>query len=285
MTQRRWLATKCFQCGKEVEEKDAIIIDEEKDHIFCSEDCLYQHFSKEITAMEKEFQDNRQPSDIQQTEFGKFEGCLEELLEAPDEIWEDSDTLPDTVVYNYIGQFVIDEQSVYYVAVVHLTGDMPTFVFLHFPTNDSKLVERFRRGRLIFDKSQAEIEIEGAEEDALSDGDELAQGLFKAMLALRSPADFPEEEFGEFLRYRQETIEDADEMWRSTDLQGNTLVTFIKEFAVDEGDFTYVVITIQDVVSGSHFVLFSFPTKDANLVDRYRQGQSLDTQAPKQASH
>ncbi|MEQ1877758.1 MAG: peptidase, partial [Bdellovibrionia bacterium] len=124
-----------------------------------------------------------------------------------------------------------------------------------------------------------------AEEDALSDGDEMAQGLFKAMLKVRGSKDYPEEDFPAFLQFRQETIEDADELWRSTDLQGNTLVTFIKEFSGEE-DFYYVVLTIQDVVSGSHFVLFSFPTKDSNLLERYRQGESLDTQGPnKQASH
>lgn len=285
MSQRRWLAAKCFKCGKQVEESEAIIIDEEKDHIFCSEEHLYEHFSVQIKKMEAEFETNRSAKDIAQADFGKFEGCLEELLESPDEIWEDPDTLEDMTVYNYIGQFLIEEQSVYYVAAVHLTGEMPTFVFLHFPTNDPKLVENFRRGRLVFDKTQAEIEIEGAEEDALSDGDEMAQGLFKAMLQVRTAKDFPESEFGGFLNCRQETIEEADEMWRSTDLQGNTIVTFIKEFSNEE-DFYYVVLTIQDVVSGSHFVLFSFPTRDESLVERYRQGQSLDTQAPnKQASH
>jgi hypothetical protein len=286
MTQRRWLATKCFKCSKTVEEKDAIIIDEEKDHIFCSEDCLYQHFSVQIEFMEKEFQKKRQSKDIPQSDFSKYTECLEELLEGPDEIWHDTETTPDTPYYHYIGQFVVEEQSIYYVASVHLTGENPTFVFLHFPTTDSALVEHFRRGRLIYDKSQAEIEIDGAEEDALSEGDELAQGLFNAMLAFRSSKDFPESEFGEYLQYRSETIEEADEIWRSNDLQGNTLVHFIKEFTSDDVEFYYVVVTIQDVVSGNHFVLFSFPTSDSGLVDRYRQGETLDTQNPvRQESH
>jgi hypothetical protein len=167
MTQRRWLAKKCFQCTNTVEEKDAIIIDEEQDKIFCSENCLYQHFSKQIEHMEKEFLDQRTPSDLARGDFTRFEGCLEELLEGPDEIWEDLETFEDIPLFHYIGQFVVEEQPVYYVATVHMTGENPTFVFLHFPTIDSKLVEYFRRGRLIYDKSQAEIEIDGAEEDAL----------------------------------------------------------------------------------------------------------------------
>jgi hypothetical protein len=151
---------------------------------------------------------------------------------------------------------------------------------LHFPTTDLKLVEHYRRGRLIYDKSQSEIEIESAEGDALSEGDELAQNLFQAMIRVRAKNDIPESEFPNYSQLRQEAIEEADEIWRSSDMMGNTIVHFIKVFSQDEGDITYVVVTIQDVLSGSHFILFSFPTKDEQLVERYRQGESLNGENP-----
>jgi len=286
MVQKKWLTTKCFKCKKVIEEKEAFIIDEEQDLIFCSEECLYQHFSKPIETLEKEFLERRNETDIPRENFTRYEDCLNDLLEAPDEIWEDPELVDDTPVHQYIGEFTFDDQSIYYVAIVRMTNTTPSFVFLHFPTTDLKLVEFYRRGRLIYDKSQSELEIEASENDALSEGDELATRLFDAMLAVRSDKDIPPSEFEKYAHLRQETIEDSDEIWRSTDLQGDTIVSFIKEFSMDEGDGSYIVITIEDVVSHSHFILFSFPTNDSQLTERYRQGQSLNTENPvKQESH
>ncbi|MGE3973973.1 MAG: PBECR2 nuclease fold domain-containing protein [Bdellovibrionales bacterium] len=278
MTSKKWLVTKCHNCKNAVEEKDAFIIDEEKDLIFCSEKCLYEHFANPIGELEKEYMAHRGDDDISQEEFSKYEDCLNTLLEEPSEIWEDTETVKGTPLHQYIGEFSVDDQSIYYIAIVTQTQSAPNFVFLHFPTTDLKLVEHYRRGRLIYDKSQSEIEIEASEGDALSEGDEMAQNLFQAMIGVRSNKDIPEDEFAKYIHLRQEAIEEADEIWRKSDLQGNTLVHFIKEFSLDEGDVKYVVVTIQDVMSGSHFILFSFPTKDEQLVERYRQGHSLNSE-------
>jgi hypothetical protein len=282
MSKKKWLATKCHECKKTVEEKDAFIIDEDRDLIFCSEKCLYAHFAVPIEELEKEYMAHRTEDDIPQEDLPKYEDCLDALLEEPSEIWEDTEMVKDTVLHQYIGEFSVDDQSVYYVAIVSQSKSTPSFVFLHFPTQDLKLVEHYRRGRLVYDKSQSEIEIESAESDALSEGDELATSLYQAMMSVRSTKDISEDEFLKYTHLRQEAIEEADEIWRNSDLQGNTVVHFIKGFNLDEGDLSYVVVTIQDVISGSHYILFSFPSRDEQLVERYRQGESLnsETQAP-----
>jgi len=276
MSSKKWIVTKCFQCKKAVEEKDAFIIDEEKDLFFCSEKCLYDHFALPIEELEKEYMAHRIDDDLDQDDFEKYEECLSDLLEEPSEIWEDTETVKGVSLHQYIGEFSVDEQNIYYVAIVSQAQTTPNFVFLHFPTSDLKLIEHYRRGRLVYDKSQSEIEIEASDSDALAEGDELAQSLFQAMTSVRSAKDIAEEDFSKFLHLRQEAIEEADEIWRHLDLQGNTLVHFIKAMSVDDKDLHYVVVTIQDVLSGSHFILFSFPTKDEQLVERYRQGESLN---------
>ena len=98
MDQKKWIAAKCYQCGKVVEEKNAFIVDEEKDLIFCSEECLYKHFAQPIIDLEKEFGATRSQQDILQSEFLKYEECLGALLEAPSEIWEDTETFPGLVL-------------------------------------------------------------------------------------------------------------------------------------------------------------------------------------------
>lgn len=288
MTKRNWLASKCYNCKKVIEKDEAILIDEETDLLFCSEDCLYQHFSTPIDDLEKEYLALRGEKDIAREDFQKYEELLGNLLEGPDEIWEDSETVKDTNLHIYIGEFQVEEQTIYYVAVLRETEGNPSFVFLHFPTTEMKLLEQYRRGKLIYSRSQSEIEVDASDEDALSEGDELARGHFESMLKVRNKKDIPEDEFGDYLKYRQETIEEADEMWRHSDLEGNTFVHFIKDFEI-EGQargISYIVVTIEDVVSGSHFILFSFPTKDPALAERYRQGEMLNSEEPtKQESH
>ena len=82
---------------------------------------------------------------------------------------------------------------------------------------------------------------------------------------------------------RFDALEDADEIWRSSDSLGNVLVSFIKEFG-DEEEFSYIVVTVEDAPSGSHALLFSFPTRDRGLVDRYRHGENLQAEEVVQES-
>lgn len=255
---------------------DPIIIDEAHGLVFDSEQDLYSHFEKEIQVLEKEFFKLRGDADINEFEFKKYDDHLDQLLDDPDEVWEDTDTLGNQRMFIYIRQF---DEEIYHVAACYLTESTPSFVYLHFPTSDNKLVERYRRGQMVFQRTSADMAMGAVDGDALHEGDELATGLYKAMLSLRSEKDIPEEDFVGFAGYREEALEDADEIWRSSDSLGNVLVSFIKEFTgEDDQEFSYVVVTIEDAPSGSHALLFSFPTRDKGLVDRYRHGENLQAE-------
>ena len=267
--------------------KEQIVIDASQNLVFESEDELYDHFLPQIQALEKELFMYRSRKDIPEAEFEEYEELLSKTLDDPDEIWEDAETLHGFRVRAYIGRFSSDDESIYYVALTYCSDDVPTFVFLHFPSNDLTLVDRFRRGELRFDRVIKDVENGALEGDALSEGDDLAVGLYKAMLKVRSERDIPEPKFNDYFEMREPTIEDADEIWRTNDLSGNILVSFIKDFSDEsEGDLWYVVITIEDTPSSSHALLFSFPTKDRNLVDRYRHGENLQAEeVVQEASH
>ncbi|MBX3022037.1 MAG: peptidase [Bdellovibrionales bacterium] len=253
---------------------EPIVIDEEHGLVFESEQDLYSHFEKEIQVLEREFFGLRSTNDIEELEFGKYDKHLERLLDDPDEVWEDPSTLGEQRMFIYIRRF---DKDVFHVAACYLTKSTPSFVYLHFPTTDNDLVERYRRGQMVFQRSNADVQLGAIEGDALHEGDDLAAGLFKAMLLLRSDKDIPEEEFHMFADCREETLEDADEIWRSGDTLGNVLVSFIKEFSEDD-EFAYVVVTVEDAPSGSHALLFSFPTRDKGLLDRYRHGENLQAE-------
>lgn len=269
--------------------KDRIVIDEERGLVFSSEEELYDHFLPQIQALEKEYYEARSENDIQEGDFGKYEELLNYVLDDPDEIWEDATTIHGMKVRSYVAHYMAEdsEESVYYVALAYTTNDVPSFVYLHFPSRDLNLVDRFRRGNLIYDRVLKEVEKGAIEGDALSEGDDLAVGLYRAMLTVRSEKDIPESDFKKFEHLREPTIEEADEIWRTVDLSGNILVTFIKEFP-DEGiqDLHYVVVTIEDTPSSSHALLFSFPTADTSLLERYRHGESLHAdEVIQEASH
>lgn len=253
---------------------DAIVIDEAQGLVFSSEQDLYAHFEKEIQVLEREFFSLRAPADIRENEFDRYDSHLEKLLDDPDEVWEDTDTLSEQRMFIYIRRF---DNDVFHIAACYLTESTPSFVYLHFPTTDEDLVERYRRGEMVFARANADVPQGAVEGDALFEGDELAMGLFKAMLMLRGDKDIPESEFHLYADCREETLEDGDEIWRSGDSLGNVLVSFIKEYSEEE-DFAYVVVTVEDAPSGSHALLFSFPTRDRGLLDRYRHGENLQAE-------
>ncbi len=262
---------------------DLIVIDREKGLEFTSEAELYAHFENEILALESEFLQSRSSQDIPEDELVQYDNQLEKTLDDPDEVWEDKLTFPNTTLHIFIRYF--ESKDVTHVAVCYVTQEVASFVYLHFPTKTEEMVERYQREELVFvrgRKGAAEGAIEG---DALFEGDELALGLYKAMLLLRTEKDIAESEFSAFGEARELTLEDADEIWRSSDSMGNVLVSFIKEFNEEE-EFFYIVVTLEDTPSGSHALLFSFPTNDRGLVGRYRHGENLQAdEVVQESSH
>ena len=97
------------------------------------------------------------------------------------------------------------------------------------------------------------------------------------MLKVRGDKDIVTDKFQDFKECRESTIDSPDEIWRKVDSTGHILVTFIKEFN-DMGveDLHYIVITEEDTEAQVNSLLFSFPTNDTSLVDRYRQGENLE---------
>lgn len=258
-----------------------IIVDEKKGWIFNSEEELLNHFHPTITLLESEFLASREREDFSDSEASLMQQLLEMTLDEPDQIWMDSEVSPDFPVYHFHRFFEAENQKVFYVASTYLFEEEPTFIFLHFPTLSEELSDHFRRGQIVFNRSLADFEPALIEGDGLTEGDPLSLGLFSAMMKVRSDRDIPLDQFRDFSNLRESAIESPDEIWRSADFQGNRLVTFIKEFADHEGcpDLHYVVVTQEDGQASSvHSLLFSFPTTDLGLVERYRNGENLNAE-------
>lgn len=269
-------------------EKEFIVIDEAQGLIFENEESLFGYFTNYIEALEDEYQSIRTAEDMTDEEQLDLETYLESTLDEPDEIWRDDKTFKDLVIHHFIRSFEVGDQVFHYVAVAYVTVEenYASFVFIHFPTKDLRVLQNYQRGELAYEKKYELVQEAAIEGDALGEGDSLSMGLYLAMMKVRSEKDLPQERFQEFAALREETIEAADEIWRKNDLDGNVLVTFIKEFPDYEGvpDLTYIVATQEDDDSNVHSLLFSFPTTDSTLADRYRQGENLQAEEVVQES-
>jgi len=279
--------TKARGQKKSANEKEYIVIDETQGLIFENEEDLFGYFQSSINALEEEYQSLRSAEDFTDEEQLSLESYLESTLDEPDEIWQDTQTLDEVTIHHFIRSFESGNQVFHYVATAYVTSDesYPSFVFIHFPTKDLRLLQNYQRGELVYDKKYEYVREGAIEGDALGEGDPLAMGLYTSMMKLRSEKDIEQSQFKDFQNLREDTIESADEIWRKNDLEGNVLVTFIKEFPDHEvKDLTYVVITQEDANSNVHSLLFSFPTTDSTLVDRYRQGENLQAEEVVQES-
>ncbi|PWU16676.1 MAG: peptidase [Bdellovibrio sp.] len=256
-----------------------IVIDRQAGLVFSSEKELFKYFQPQIELLEKQYSEFIQGKEESIVELTDLEDHLELTLEEPQEIWHDPQTFKEFPIFHFIRP--IEEPRAYHVAVTYVSADdEPTFIFLHFVTTDLELANRYRRSELIYDRSYEEVGFGALDGDALSEGDPLAIGLFIAMLKVRAEKDIPDEKFRDLgAELREDCIENADEIWRNTDLTGHQIVTFIKDFPDHEiGDVKYVVVTQEDPASKVHSLLFSFPTNDETLVDRYRHGENLQAE-------
>lgn len=251
-----------------------IVVDEAKQLVFSSENEAYKYFSKYIDRLEEEHVSQRSNFDFPLRRFKNSDEHLRDTLLTPDEVWKKQSEGSDPAVQTYIKKFNHDNKEYFYVAVAYVSNFRPTFVFIHFPTRFKELAESYRQDQKIYDRAQGTSFVHQV--DIPSPDDELAIGLYQAMKKLRAKTDIAEKEFKEFLQYRDETLENPKEIWRSTGVKGSSLVTFIKEYNPGSSQsFFYVVVTAEEIVSESHYLLFSFPTKDEGLLQRYRFGEEM----------
>lgn len=266
--------------------KPEIVIDREAGLVFRSEKELYQFFGPQIDQLESEYKKLRKADDLTDDDVKDLGEILDFTLDEPAEIWHDDKTFPQFPIFYFIRP--VEELEAFHVAVTYVSSeDEPTFIFLHFVTKDIDMIQAYRKGDLVYDRAFEEVGFGAVEGDGLSEGDPMAMGLFLSMLKVRQENDVAFEKFQTIgVECREETIESADEIWRTTDMTGHSLVTFIKEFPdhVDVKNLSYVAVTQEDSSSGTHSLLFSFPTTDEALLDRYRHGENLQAEEVSQES-
>lgn len=274
--------SKLNQAKKKFQEKELIVVDEAQGLIFENEKTLWGYFSTQLNDFQKKFDQNYSPKkDFSIEEMIEKEILLEAVLDDPDEIWVDKETYKDLPIYTLVKEIENSEEFFSYVAVVYLNSEekYPTFVFLQFATKDHELADAFREKEIIYHRKLESIQFAAVDGDSLLEGDYLAIGLLESMMKVRSEKDVPASDFQKYASFRDQTINEPDEIWRKVGSDGQILVTFISDVSEDSiPDLHYVVVTEEDPNSQVHSLLFSFPTTDENLLSRYRQGENLEAE-------
>ncbi len=262
-----------------------IIIDKELGWEFGSEKEVLKHFAPEVVDLEEEFLNLSKNYQAAELDSKEVDRQLDLTLDEPHEIWCDEKRLARFPLFLFVRRS--EELDLFHLVFAYVSSeDEPTFIFLHFFTQHKEILQHYRRGQIIYDRAFEEIGFAAVDGDALMDGDPLAMGLFLAMLKVRSEKDIPHSRFKELAeKFRPLTIENPDEIWRNQEHGDAVLVTFIHEVTETEEDsFFYLVVTQEEPDTNAHSLLFSFPTNDETLVDRYRHGENLQAEEVSQES-
>lgn len=92
---------------------------------------------------------DRNSSDIPVEEFSLYQSCLEETLEAPDEVWSMQLKEHSSLrLYHFLRNYPDENPGIWYIVIARETEDEEQIEILDaFPTRDSNLVDQFRRGQ------------------------------------------------------------------------------------------------------------------------------------------
>lgn len=274
-------AEQCTACGKGLKGEDrALFVEEEVGRIFCSEDCITQHFQPDIDLIEKEYFKFRPKDDLSPEEREQFAHLRWITIQEPDEIWQEKRSEGDHR-FTLISQFKPGSKSVWCVCICLFLRGEPSFLYMAFPTKSKALVERFRRGE------QVEWETAGTDAMKPEDGDgEATDGLASAwsqsetiraeIHTTRDASDIPPEEFGLYENLLEKTLEAPDELWviESKDDGEPDRYHFIKYFPDEEtGPVHYIVVAQESENTESLEVIEQIPTRNAAIAQQFRKGR------------
>jgi len=301
----------CAHCGKALAAGDrALFVEEELGRTFCGEDCIGEYFAPEVERLEAEYQARVSASDLSPSEREELAHLRWSTLREPDEVWREK-TLSGDYRYTLISEFQPAKRAIWCVCLSLFLKGEPSFMFLSIITRNAALVERYRRGERMswikrtqdekhaaaHPKPSAEqialdgtvipaiemgMELSESPTDGLADGWSTDEAVRAALGAGRREDDIPQDEFSAYRSCMEETLEAPDEVWSVVAEQEgrpdlgdeNTvkLYHFIRSYESGQVPFWYLIIA-KEVPGEDHLeVLDAFPTRDPELVERYRQG-------------
>lgn len=287
----------CENCSKELSRDErTLFVEEEVGRVFCSEDCITSYFSPEIERLEKEFYRRLSSTDLSADDREKLSHLRWITLQEPDEIWKEK-TLTGDYRYTLISEFKPDSRRIWCVCICLFLRGEPSFLYLAFPTQNSAMVNAYRRGERVQKDQFHPSRIPAADGeghelpplmmDGLADAWTEDETMRAQLIQERRRDDIPAGEYNLYQSCLEETLESPDEVW-GVKMRGPTelqLYHFIREYPEEKPGIWYIVVAKETDDEEQIEILDAFPTRDSNLVDRYRKGeQHVGISEPQTAS-
>lgn len=269
---------RCISCDRHLKENDrALFVEEEVGRVFCSEECIVEHFSPDIEYLEADYERRRSKSDISDQDQERYLEYRAGTLERPDEIWREK-TLAGDNRYCLISRHEEGKKSIWSVCICLFLRGEPSFLFLAFVTRNESLIQYYRRGeRMEWSRSQgqqSENRREGGRQDGLDIPWTEEDKLRAEVVGRRRDDDIPMEDYEKYQGCLDQTLQSPDEVWILENGGSDTprMYSFIKYFS-DEKNPMWFVLTAKDIDAEEQIeIIDAFPTRDLSLVQNYRRG-------------
>lgn len=300
----------CQHCSVDLSDKErALLVEEERGRVFCSEDCIAAYFAPEIERLEAEYFKRLSPTDLAGDDREKLAHLRWITLGEPDEVWREK-TLSGDNRYTLISEFDSGEgDAVWCICICLFLRGEPSFLYLAFPTHNPAMVDQYRRGeRMDWDKIVASRgsgketgedapgllgQIGNAPKVAMTDGlaeawtpEEMLRAQFHKK---RDDSDIPVGDFEMYQDCMDPTLEEPDEVWSVKPSavrgggEGLRMYHFVRHFAEENSGRSvwYVIVARETDEEDQIEIIEAFPTRDEALVERYRRGtQEVGSVAP-----
>ena len=288
----------CKSCNKDLRnEERALFVEEEIGRIFCSENCIATFFAPEVARLEKEYFKQLVSSDLTDDDRQGLAHLRWITLQEPDEVWREK-TLAGDQRYTLISEFQPADQPVWYICICLFLRGEPSFLYLAFPTRNPAMVDHYRKGERVewvkSESGESPAPAPSAKEpvvDGLADAWTEDETLRAQLTQGRKADDIPQEEFSLYQACIEETLESPDEVWtlRTGDEDSMRMYHFIRQYPDENPSFWFVIVAKETEDAEQIELLDTFPTKDSELVDRYRRGDQeiglRDLQTPSRLVH
>jgi hypothetical protein len=273
-------AEHCTACGKGLKGEDrALFVEEEVGRIFCSEDCITQHFQTDIDVIEKEYFKFRPKDDLTPDEREQFAHLRWVTIQEPDEIWQEKRPAGDHR-YTLISEFKPGAKTVWCVCICLFLRGEPSFLYMAFPTRSKALVARFRKGEEVEWETAAangkNVDSDAEATDGLAASWSQSETIRAEIHTTRTANDIPAEEFGLYENLLEKTLEAPDELWilESEDDGEPDRYHFIRYFPDEEtGPIHYIVVAQESEQTESLEVIEQIPTRSMDVAKQFRKGR------------
>ena len=274
----------CVNCTKDLnaQKVEAFFVEEEIGRVFCSESCIVDYFSPDIKRLEKEYFSRLSTEDLSSKDRKKLSEHRWATLKRPDEVWRQK-TLAGDYRFTLISEFKHEQKPIWCICICLFLKGEPSFLYLAFPTKNTEMVAFYRRGERVqlpsVETSQPVLGEGAIHGDDLVPMDGLGsdwteEEILRAQLAgERSLNDIPASDFQLYQTCVSETLDLPDEVWSLQFKNSAKLIHFMRCYPEENPLLWYIVVARETEDEDGIEILDAFPTRDQNLVDRFRKGE------------